>query len=284
MKCNDVRELISLYIDNRVSESEKQEIENHLKDCQECEQELKLLENVVHKSHQLNSEKELPKDFHAQLMARIKAEEQNTRKTSSYNPWYSVVAAAFVVVLIFGIIGISKLGTYNNPEHKTAEVERINMSIKTDAYNSDTIENTQEFSKEASGVQGKKSIDSNTTKDDTNMDESHREVDRASVASEPNISEQLNSEDQTVFCDSDASEIDEGNHVKDKEYHSKSLETKSSENTNDSIENLDMTIGEQIEEETDKGVQLYGVFIIIGSVIIISLLIMMIVNRNRKRQ
>ena len=63
MECEKYRELISLYIDGELNESEEKELLEHIKNCPLCEKELKELTAI---SEMLKSaeEEELPENFH----------------------------------------------------------------------------------------------------------------------------------------------------------------------------------------------------------------------------
>lgn len=108
MNCKESLELMSLYIDNEITEEESDSLLNHIKACPSCKKEFEEIKKIV---YYLNNEKELelPEGFHEELLNKIKEidslPEQNEKiiplktKTKSYFRKFYAVAA--IVVLSF---------------------------------------------------------------------------------------------------------------------------------------------------------------------------------------
>jgi uncharacterized integral membrane protein len=154
MDCTKSQNLMSLYIDNKLENDEKMIFENHISSCKSCKEELDLLNMIIGNVNELNEEKELPEDFHTNLMVKIdninKAKNHKADRLSkikNMRKYYTAVAAVFVAVLIFSFIGISNLDKYNTKgDNNTAkkytqladkEVENITESKKIDIHESD---------------------------------------------------------------------------------------------------------------------------------------------------
>lgn len=141
IECNSaIKELIPLYYDYELSESEIIKVNKHVAICDECH-ELLLFYKEIHDELSLD-EIEAPQGFHQELMAKIKAkqnglvytdstkkeqgllEKNKTDKTKSfyrkYNKYMNIAAALMFVVLL-GTIGL------------------LNMSHDADDYKSDTV-------------------------------------------------------------------------------------------------------------------------------------------------
>lgn len=117
MDCNKIQNvMMSLYIDNKLSKKEKSDFEKHIQNCTECSEELEIMKKMLDDVSSLDCDKELPSNYHQNLMSKIEElpkKEQRKNKKTGYK-LYSRVAAAFVIVVIFGIIGISNLNLLNN--------------------------------------------------------------------------------------------------------------------------------------------------------------------------
>lgn len=107
MDCELVRSLMSSYIDRDINEIDKNEVEEHLKMCQECMDEYRLLLSTVQYCNSME-EIELPMNFHDELYEKLKA--SNDKKYSKKHfrinwKWAAGIAAVFIVA----VIGISQL-------------------------------------------------------------------------------------------------------------------------------------------------------------------------------
>lgn len=114
MKCEQVREMISLYIDNELSKEEKIEFEKHIKGCKECYDEYLSILEVV-KSINSIEELPLPEGFRDDL--RIKLEEnQRANKNMRFkgiSKWTSVAAILVVGVIFLSAIFIGQYSPFN---------------------------------------------------------------------------------------------------------------------------------------------------------------------------
>ena len=71
MNCNKAQELISLYLDNKLSSQSISELKKHFTECSKCKQDYITLKNI--KTILSNSpEKEVSADFTASVMSKIK--------------------------------------------------------------------------------------------------------------------------------------------------------------------------------------------------------------------
>lgn len=137
MDCNRSSQLISLSIDQMLSEVEQLELEKHLATCEECKEEYEMFQSI---QSALNSEEaaSLPDDFHSHLMTRIEEEKVSTSEESNVVPLRKPiykrfsykqfnVAAAIIIVVIFGIIGVSNLDTF----YQSANESAVQMDAST---------------------------------------------------------------------------------------------------------------------------------------------------------
>ena len=68
MECNNVRELLSLYIDNMLDDEQMREVEKHLATCDACKKEMEELSDMVAMLSELE-EYEVPEEFNARFDA-----------------------------------------------------------------------------------------------------------------------------------------------------------------------------------------------------------------------
>lgn len=108
MNCDEIRELLSLYIDNDLDKEQMIELEKHLLVCDVCKKELDEMVLVINAMKNL-SEVTIPAQFDFRLRESLKSEVKNSRKKSKQNKWirYSSIAALFFV-------GIFSIAMYNN--------------------------------------------------------------------------------------------------------------------------------------------------------------------------
>lgn len=116
MDCSKVQEMMSLYIDDELSKEERKLFEEHIANCEQCKEELDFLQTMINNVNDVNEEKELPKDFHGNLLAKIDSinsteiqTENRINRLNRFRKYYTAVAAVFVVVLVFGFIGIANI-------------------------------------------------------------------------------------------------------------------------------------------------------------------------------
>ncbi|MDD5687065.1 MAG: zf-HC2 domain-containing protein [Elusimicrobia bacterium] len=80
MKCNHYKELISGYIDYELNKEKKEELENHLKECDSCKSGYDLLNNLQNKLELLHK-KEAPEYIWAKIQEKIKEQEKSRKFT-----------------------------------------------------------------------------------------------------------------------------------------------------------------------------------------------------------
>lgn len=110
MRCEDVSELLSTYIDGALDQDEQAWVEDHLRRCPHCAAELATLRATMALVQQLD-EVEPPADFRAQLKKRILAERRKerlgffrrARSVLGTSPYRGVVAAVATLALAIGV-------------------------------------------------------------------------------------------------------------------------------------------------------------------------------------
>ena len=133
MNCNDIRELMSLDIDNLLTNEEKDEFERHLSQCDQCKIEYKELIKTVEMLNHIPM-KELPKDFNVELRKELEKQKQKRSITSINWKKYGVVAAVFLI----GIVSVLQSDLLDNAVNQygmksAAPVEEAGMEMARDA-------------------------------------------------------------------------------------------------------------------------------------------------------
>ncbi len=136
MECNEIRDNLSLYIDDELSEEEKKALEEHLDNCPECRKELEEYRIIIKAINELPDE-EPPagycKRLHEKLLEAEKdvqdvQKEEKTSKTVTFPSksrgnkfrWVKYGGLAAALVLVFLVYGNSR-GMMKNSSNKMAE-------------------------------------------------------------------------------------------------------------------------------------------------------------------
>ena len=121
MNCEAVRELLWAYLEKEITAEEAVKIEEHLENCAECREELKLQKEMKEMLAGLPDE-ELPDGYHAELMQKLQAEAApnvvpfpvKKKKQPVWKQWGMVAAAVLVVVAAGGMNGMLEMRESQN--------------------------------------------------------------------------------------------------------------------------------------------------------------------------
>jgi len=147
-ECSDqIKELIPLYVDQALSEDEIAIVEEHLKICDSCKEELALYQMM---SEELKLDDiVLPDGFHSELMQSLQSKTQKTFPSMKGYRKYLGFAAMLAFVILLGVSGIFRA----NNRMDSSQLKSAN-SLAQD----ESLESTQDET--TSGTQSKqKSID-----------------------------------------------------------------------------------------------------------------------------
>lgn len=112
MNCNEVKELISEYIDKQLDSKMNAEFEEHIRTCEDCRKELNEMKSMLDLLKDLPSE-ELPKDFKINLHNRLLEEQAKQKKKMKFNIFAnryarvctSIAAGIALIILLRGFTG-----------------------------------------------------------------------------------------------------------------------------------------------------------------------------------
>lgn len=154
MKCNEVCDKLSLYIDNELSNEEMHQIEEHFKSCENCQKELEGYKNLISILQNLPDE-EPPEGYCKRLHNKLLEENSPQLKTNKLskirsinrNKWMKYGSIAAALVLVFLVANINNLG---NMGMKTKNESSYDMAAESPAeYNVTAPQSAPEESYEA---------------------------------------------------------------------------------------------------------------------------------------
>ncbi|OGO77154.1 MAG: hypothetical protein A2Y23_14165 [Clostridiales bacterium GWB2_37_7] len=119
MKCINIKELMSAYIDNEINEVDKAKFEKHIAQCPQCKEEYELLKDVVLECSEID-EVELPEDFREMLHNKLmeaKATKANRftgfMRKNSWKAGAGAVAAVLILAIALNSLGLNKSTEYS---------------------------------------------------------------------------------------------------------------------------------------------------------------------------
>ncbi len=130
MNCETVREMLWAYLEKETTAEEAVKIEEHLKNCAVCREELELQKEMKEVLSGLPDE-ELPEGYHTELMQKLQAEAApnvvpfpvRKKKQPVWRQWGMVAAAVLVVVAAGGMNGMLEMR-----ESQNAAVQEMKMA------------------------------------------------------------------------------------------------------------------------------------------------------------
>jgi len=113
--CNEVRDMLSLYIDDYLEPTEKADFLEHLEGCLECQRELQVLQEVVVMFNSLDEEELIPPaSFRRELRSKLEKEQKASKVTyidkaakffnKSFKSWMPLAAAAVLLLVIVPVL------------------------------------------------------------------------------------------------------------------------------------------------------------------------------------
>ena len=133
MNCETVKEMLWAYLEKETTAEEAVKIEEHLKNCAVCREELELQKEIMDSLQNLPDE-ELPDGFHANLMQKLWVEAApnvvpfpvKKKKAPVYKQWGMIAAAVMVVVAAGGMNGM--LGMRDAQNAAVQEVQKADTA------------------------------------------------------------------------------------------------------------------------------------------------------------
>ena len=136
MNCETVKEMLWAYLEKETTAEEAVKIEEHLKNCAVCREELELQKEIMDSLQNIPDE-ELPDGFHANLMQKLQVEAApnvvpfpvKKKKAPVYKQWGMIAAAVMVVVAAGGMNGMLGMRDAQNAAvQELQKVDTVNLA------------------------------------------------------------------------------------------------------------------------------------------------------------
>jgi len=117
-KCEEILELLSLYIDNELDNDTARSVKEHIDSCSSCKTEMDQLVEIINVCNRTD-EVELPDDFNDVLHQKLKLEKKNiedNKKTIVLRNRIlkTVTSVAAIFIVIFALRGLMNIETFDN--------------------------------------------------------------------------------------------------------------------------------------------------------------------------
>jgi len=139
--CIEIKELLSLYLDNELDEDRKKQVETHLQQCDACKkefEELTFIKNILAETEEVS----VPDVFDERLHAALKAESMRMKKKTPNLKRFTSIAAIFVV-------GLFAVSLYNNSSLLTDGFDKYFDTNSSQSIESSVPENASNDSLES---------------------------------------------------------------------------------------------------------------------------------------
>ena len=134
MNCENVKELLWAYLENKTTAEETAEIETHLEGCAACREELAQQKEIKNALASLPDE-ELPEGYHTELMQKLQAERKivpfPAKKKHGWKQMSMIAAAVLVVVVAGGTRGMLEMRQNQNEEIEQILFENTALTADT---------------------------------------------------------------------------------------------------------------------------------------------------------
>ena len=134
MECRIVRNMLSEYIDDELTQEQKEGVNLHLGECEACQNELKEL-LAVHKLFAATERFTAPHGFSARVMAHVEERRESIWSSFFARPVFlkAVEVAFALIIVIIGFISGNALTSHRPPESASTSAE-IRQSFALDAF------------------------------------------------------------------------------------------------------------------------------------------------------
>ncbi len=103
MKCKNIQEIISLYLDNKLSSAEKEQLKHHLESCSSCKEEYIAVKNIKNLLSGLKTSQVVDDGFTDSVMNKIKNKTYDDKPgkifTFNFIKKHFLIAASFIFVV-----------------------------------------------------------------------------------------------------------------------------------------------------------------------------------------
>lgn len=121
MNCNDIKDMLPLYIDEELDDKEKKLVEEHIEKCENCRKEFEEYKKIIYMLQNM-FEEEPPKGYCKRLHEKL-LKVKIQKKVNTRNIWvkYGSIAAVFVLVVSAIYLSLDfRMGSMKNSENSVS--------------------------------------------------------------------------------------------------------------------------------------------------------------------
>ena len=123
MTCLEAQSKIIAYIDHNLERDEKADFLTHIKNCEDCMEELNIYYTMIEGMRQLDGNLPLSKDFTEELNTRIEHElKQSRKKQEFFRSSVCIILVGILGSVIFGYINFLNI-LHNDEQKKLKEAQ-----------------------------------------------------------------------------------------------------------------------------------------------------------------
>jgi hypothetical protein len=270
MSCKEIQDKqdkILQFIDNDLKDKELEDFLKHINECQQCKEELEIYYSLLNGCKQLESNLDVPENFHQTLMEKIRTSEKSINKHNKIVVIKRYLSAAVAILMCF--IALEVYTNYGNsaPDTKSDYQKSISGVATEESQSEDSTLDTQ---KEAAPEMSLASKDMDNTDTKSNGIAASPIVEFTSEETVEGIdatAENTNSEDDANTADTrTTTESKEGNEIEQNEI-------------NDSDEKAEILLESTDKDNNSKNS--YGVFVGVSMILLSCILAAVFFNRIR---
>ena len=136
-KCEEILELLSLYIDNELDDETSKLVKEHVELCSSCKDELVQLQQVVKMCNEVD-EVELPDSFNEVLHQKLKLEHKKMEDDKKIivmrnRILKTITSVAAIFIVIFAVRGFMNIGMLNKGDSSNENAESMNNIMSFDS-------------------------------------------------------------------------------------------------------------------------------------------------------
>ena len=146
MTCEQIKENISLYMDNALDNKEKKELEQHIHTCNSCKLEFTQMLDTIDLLHSIPPE-ELPFNLHEEIMKKVydMSSEHKIQSVSKKDKFFRLLKPMVAVFLVLIVVGFGVLGIFTLIPTKSITEEMEKNSAPQEMIVRDTANENSDF-------------------------------------------------------------------------------------------------------------------------------------------
>ncbi|MDQ0272854.1 DUF4179 domain-containing protein [Cytobacillus purgationiresistens] len=146
MKCEQYEEWLPAYIECDLSKEEELLLEEHLKNCESCKQELSFFQEIIGEIKVENNDIRVPRDFMTNVRKKVTKTTKGKKRKTRLAAFSGAVASIILVASVGTVVANDGLKSFmdwwkDNSTSENEQVERLVQSGLSDEVNIEAISN-----------------------------------------------------------------------------------------------------------------------------------------------